>query len=82
MVESTLKTVHAIELAGLKANAPYYYRLRQVMGPLEFSTDIYDFETDFNYTVTPVPASATLGTAIQPRLSSPTRPRRLSITRV
>ncbi|MBL9168956.1 MAG: PQQ-binding-like beta-propeller repeat protein [Verrucomicrobiales bacterium] len=56
VADSVMKTVHEVTLRGLKPKTRYFFRVEaNVLPPsTPVTSPIYDFETDFNYTLPPI----------------------------
>lgn len=49
-------TNHSVTITGLKPRTKYYFVIKEVINSLEVSSEVFDFESDYNYTVPPAPS--------------------------
>jgi outer membrane protein assembly factor BamB/SAM-dependent methyltransferase len=54
--DSTPTTNHAVTITGLTAKTKYYFVIKEVINGQEFSSQLFDFESDYNYSVPLAPA--------------------------
>jgi len=54
--DPTPTTNHAVTITGLKARAKYYFVIKELINGQEVSSELFSFESDYNYSVPPAPA--------------------------
>ncbi|MHC4676733.1 MAG: fibronectin type III domain-containing protein, partial [Planctomycetota bacterium] len=52
--DTTAKTKHQVTISGLEPDTVYSYRIKTFSGEIKSMSGIYEFDTAFNYTVSPV----------------------------
>jgi outer membrane protein assembly factor BamB/SAM-dependent methyltransferase len=48
-------TNHSVTITNLKARAKYHFVIKEVVASQEVSSEMFDFESDYNYSVAPAP---------------------------
>ena len=56
MEDLTPTTNHGITISGLKARTKYYFVIKDLINGQEVSSELFSFESDYNYSVSPAPA--------------------------
>ncbi len=51
----TPATNHSVTITGLKPRTKYYFVIKEVINSQEVSSELFDFESDYNYSVAPAP---------------------------
>ena len=49
-------TNHSVTITNLKSRTKYYFVIKEVINSQEVSSELFDFESDYNYSVAPAPA--------------------------
>ncbi len=49
-------TNHSLTIAGLKPRTKYFFVIKEPVNGQEISSEVFDFESDYNYSVPPAPA--------------------------
>ncbi|MEI2724444.1 MAG: fibronectin type III domain-containing protein [Verrucomicrobiota bacterium] len=52
----TPTTNHSVTITGLKPRTKYYFVIKELINSLEVSSEVFDFESDYNYTIARRPA--------------------------
>ena len=52
----TPATNHSLTITNLKPRTKYFFVVKEVINSVEVSSELYDFESDYNYSVAPAPA--------------------------
>lgn len=54
--DATATTNHSLTITNLKARSKYYFVIKEVVNSVEVSSELFTFESDYNYSVAPAPA--------------------------
>ena len=52
----TPTTNHSVTITGLKPRTKYYFVIKELINSQEVSSELFDFESDYNFSVTPAPS--------------------------